>query len=426
MARLQNQIIRFAIMNLRRSLRPVSCVCLFLVCTAAAIAQSTHYIYIQSEQRSPFYVRMGQQTFSSSAFGHLILSGLKDSTYFVHIGFPRQQGQEHQFRIALNRKDRGFELKRNSSGNIILYDWHSEQSLLPAAAKETQSSAGAAVRSDTYSKLMAAVVNDSAVLFKTIASVEPEPVSDTVNVVAVAEVSSIDSAAIVPDSTVMAKEVSVSDSSSVAESRVVPDSARSDTLFAATEMTVIDSSAIVSPDVTSVASADSMETSASVLPGWKLSESASDSAWHYVFVDRGASGGDTVVVVIDKEFEPAARTVEQEPVRHDSASAPKLVMMNSDCQKFASENDLDRLRLAVLREATQEDRIEVSKKTFRTMCFTTKHILALSELFLTDEYRFNFFSAAYPFVSDSGNFRTLLNQLSDPVYVEKFRTMVRM
>jgi hypothetical protein len=98
-----------------------------------------------------------------------------------------------------------------------------------------------------------------------------------------------------------------------------------------------------------------------------------------------------------------------------------LPFVNSDCHNFATEYDVDKLRVKML-EAKDDDRIIVARKVFRTKCFSTRQIRALSEVFTTDASKFKFLEAAYPFVSDE-HFAELSSLLADPVYSGRFRAM---
>ncbi|RYZ17224.1 MAG: hypothetical protein EOO16_24535, partial [Chitinophagaceae bacterium] len=62
--------------------------CALLVLGLAAGAQKVYYIYMQSDNGAPFYVRLGDQVSSSTASGYVILSGLRDSSYLLQVGFP--------------------------------------------------------------------------------------------------------------------------------------------------------------------------------------------------------------------------------------------------------------------------------------------------------------------------------------------------
>jgi hypothetical protein len=93
---------------------------------------------------------------------------------------------------------------------------------------------------------------------------------------------------------------------------------------------------------------------------------------------------------------------------------------------FATEYDVDKLRVKMVSEATADDRILAARKVFRTKCFTSRQIRALTELFINDEGKYKFLDAAYPFVSDSEGFRKLVEVLSEDYYVKRFNAMIRL
>lgn len=99
-------------------------------------------------------------------------------------------------------------------------------------------------------------------------------------------------------------------------------------------------------------------------------------------------------------------------------------MINSNCRQYATEDDFLKLRKKMAAENSDDDMIITAKKTFKAKCFTTKDIRNLSTLFLSDQGKYNFFDAAYPYVSDSDLFYSLQGQLSDPYYVKRFEAMV--
>jgi hypothetical protein len=133
------------------------------------MAQQDYYIFIQEPSGQPFYIRIGEQSHSSSAGGHIILSPVKDSVYNMFIGFPRSRYPEQLFTVAVNKKDRGFELK-NMGGGWQLFDLQSLQLLKPVIAQEKNELS--TKKTDSYSELMAGVVDDSAVLYSSVAKVD--------------------------------------------------------------------------------------------------------------------------------------------------------------------------------------------------------------------------------------------------------------
>lgn len=128
-------------------------------------AQQGRFIFIQETGRRPFYVRMEDNSFSSSPGGHLFLSALKDSVYNMFIGFPKSKYPEQLFNIEVKGKDRGFELK-NMDGQWQLYDLLTMQFIKPARTEDR--TMHGTKREDAYSLLMAGLVDDTAVLYTTV------------------------------------------------------------------------------------------------------------------------------------------------------------------------------------------------------------------------------------------------------------------
>jgi hypothetical protein len=137
-------------------------VALAFVITNNLTAQQEYFVFIQQPQGQPFYVRMQEDSYSSSATGHLILGSMKDSVYNMYVGFPRARYGEQLFVVNVDKKDRGFELLQ-SNGRWHLVDLQSKQQI--SSAIKTQDTAMVR-KTDTYSELMAGVVDDSTVLYK--------------------------------------------------------------------------------------------------------------------------------------------------------------------------------------------------------------------------------------------------------------------
>ena len=87
-----------------------------------ANSQKVYFIYLQSEQDQPFFVKMDEKVYSSSASGYLILSRLRDSTYTFTIGFPQQKWPEQKFAVSVRSKDHGYILKNFGEKGWGLFD----------------------------------------------------------------------------------------------------------------------------------------------------------------------------------------------------------------------------------------------------------------------------------------------------------------
>lgn len=140
-----------------------------IVSCTTALAQQSLFVYLQTENPQPFYVQMGDKVYSSSPIGHLIISGLPDNTCNFEIGFPQHTAQPQRFSIPLRNKDHGFQLVKSGSRSWTLRDLQSDETIKPL--KESGNSSllyGERKKDDAFATLMAAVVNDSSVLYTSI------------------------------------------------------------------------------------------------------------------------------------------------------------------------------------------------------------------------------------------------------------------
>lgn len=136
-------------------------------------------------------------------------------------------------------------------------------------------------------------------------------------------------------------------------------------------------------------------------------------------------------VVVKTEPQPSVEVKKPEPekpkvVEEKKPDASKLVMINSDCIKLATDNDVDKMRVKMMAESDLQKKLTVANKYFKTMCLYAKQIKGLSELFLNDESKYKFLELAYPFAADTANFKQLYELLSEEAYVTKFKKLVRL
>ena len=108
-----------------------------------------------------------------------------------------------------------------------------------------------------------------------------------------------------------------------------------------------------------------------------------------------------------------------------SKPVAQTALLNTDCKEIASDADIDKLRIKMLVVGTDEDRTALAKRLFKQKCLLTKQVRALSELFKTDEGKYKWLDATYPFVSDAGNFPALGDIIKDEYYLNRFKAMLR-
>src|ERR1700712_3957083 len=78
---------------------------------SSVVAQEKHFVFIQSDNKQPFYVSLNGKLYSSTASGYVIIPKLADGNYNFTVGFAQNAFPEQTFTTAIQNKDLGFELK---------------------------------------------------------------------------------------------------------------------------------------------------------------------------------------------------------------------------------------------------------------------------------------------------------------------------
>ena len=424
----------------------------------ASFSQQQYFVYIQSENKQPFYVLLNGKTYSSSEYGHVILSKLADSTHHISIGFPKKAFPEQIFTIPINRKDAGYQLKNLGEKGWALFNFQTLNLVMSAstASLEKKSPNFSGVKkTDGFSVLLATVVNDSSILYNaTVAQqkqIEEKPI-------AVAEQKRDSLATVPPVSDTSQKKAIVSTTTASTSAPVQKPAAneaatKSVSPTAAAPSVIVPATAPVKeepakkqPEV--VAKADSnLNKKDEVI---KLKETNTGNSLNITFLSRNDLQTDTIEISIpiEKTEEkpgvaaaglPAKDSLEKKTTAQNNVPATTAaVAANSDtgpakktakpapinnCKNYATDGDVDKLRVKILAVKTNAEKIDAAKKVYKTKCFSVRQIKALSELFKTDEGRFSLFEASYSAVSDAYNFKELGNLLTEETYRNRFNEL---
>ncbi len=136
--------------------------CLLLISITAA-AQDFLFIYIQTENQTPFYIKMNQQSISSSSSGYIIIPRLTTGAYKIEIGFPQSEQQRFNVIINLSENDAGYIMKTD-----VDHTWYMAELLTKKAVRtemyfpdvnqwEIKKS------KDEFARVLSEVVNDSTI-----------------------------------------------------------------------------------------------------------------------------------------------------------------------------------------------------------------------------------------------------------------------
>ena len=123
-------------------------------------SQGYHFIYLQTANKSPFFVKINGEVLSSTETGYLIVSQIVDEEVEFSIGFIQKQWPEQQYRIKMSDHDRGLLIQFGETGFWNLSDLQTSQSI--STADKMQVTSGA----DEFSRVLAEVSNDPT-LFQT-------------------------------------------------------------------------------------------------------------------------------------------------------------------------------------------------------------------------------------------------------------------
>lgn len=367
---------------------------LFVCCIifqVASIAQQNRFLYIQTENKQPFYVSIDNVILSSSASGYLIIPKLQEGTYQLNIGFPKNEWPRQVITYKAGKKDEGVLLKNFGDQGWGFYNLQSAETTMAASTKSTPAVAEAE-DDDSFTQVLSEVVNTPDLKIK---EKIPDPIpvfvpetKKTEPVVAPASVV----ARLSENMNEQGREYTyITDGDTV--SIFIPFAANVD-LSASTTSTRVDS--VIAP-VTPVADERSVinqsppvVSTPSAIPNLENS---------------------------DKPLPTVETKVTQK--------ASGVNMINSDCRANASDEDFMKLRKKMASEENEVKMVVVAKKAFKAKCYSTSQLKNLSVLFLNDSGRFQFFESAYPFVLDSNNFTGLQSQLTDPYYITRFEALTR-
>lgn len=412
------------------------CIIILLLITGLrSFSQQDYFIYIQADERQPFYAVINTKVYSSSESGYMIIPKLSDNNYRIMIGFAKNAFPEQRFDIIISKKDLGFQLKHFNEKGWGLFNLQT-MSVTMNKGQEQKTTEGitGTKKTDAFSALLANVVNDSAILYTSVAPKLPEPEKQQpLQVVKQNESENLDT-----------QTVAVSTQLNVQpELKEIKDTVK---IPAESEKVVTDNNSIPTPepaiDMDNIKAVKNAKAEKAFVS--KLEERKTNDAYHATYLEQYNFVTDTIRISIPfndiSVLTPSGKeeTVTRQPTVNEAVVSPSLPgnnntadtrrpsvsIVNSDCKNFASENEVDKFRVRLLNDNTIEDKIKSTRRFFKNRCMTVKQVKALSELFPTDETKLLFFETSYPFVSDSGNIYMLEEMLQNNTYKVRFKDMI--
>lgn len=386
---------------------------LFFLLMAAwqvSFPQKVYFIYLQSEQEQPFFVKMNDKVLSSTASGYLIIPKLYDSSYSFNIGFVENKWPEQKFSVGINAKDHGYLLKNFGDKGWGLFDLQnlSVQMAIPPETKTSTVIKSEKKEVSEFTEILSKAADDSTLKEKQVL-VKEEKKPDTIvqNIVKREENK--------PEE----KPVTKTEESKVENKEQLA----------------------TKKDETNPTSEQNYKRSIVT----RKAESSTTAGVGLIFIDDYQNGSkDTIRILIPnpKPLNNIAKQGLKEEKKNldiipDSSKKENLQELKKDekpivnqtnknnCLHIAVENDFLALRKNMAAKTDDDEMVAEAKKYFKTKCFTTSQIKNLSVLFLNDEGKYKFFDAAYGHTSDIENFNLLQMELKDEYYINRFKAMIR-
>ena len=135
---------------------------ILFISPASAFAQDVHFIYIQSEDQNPFYVKLDTQVISSSESGYIIIPRLIDGAYDFRLGFNKNEWPEQGLKINVDTRDLGFVLKNIPDKGWGLLNLRNSQLTMHIEQKQ-EVAVQRELKNDAFSNMLAEVVNDQTI-----------------------------------------------------------------------------------------------------------------------------------------------------------------------------------------------------------------------------------------------------------------------
>lgn len=394
---------------------PALMVLMFLSFFSDISAQKNHFVYIQTENKQAFYVKLDKKVFSSSASGYLVVPKLINGTYHFAIGFPKNEWPEQLMVCTIDNKDLGYLLKNFGDKGWGLFNLQTMEVVM-SGEKSNDHAELKETKTDPFSDMLSTVVNDPTL--KNTEPVKEAPVKESATPVEKKEEVKPVVEEVKTPVHVITKEMSTITAEGTEMVYVDAFGELRDTIriFMEAEKQVTETPEEVKDTV--VVKTDSVQ---------KVEEPNEKT----VVTEVAVPVQPEVKPVVEEKATPVAenkveRQVQPVPVVNtDTAAVQVSPMINSDCKQMAGEEDFLKLRKKMAAADNEDEMVAVAKKVFKTKCFTTEQVKNLGVLFLKDAGRYAFFDMAYAFVSDSHHFASLESQLTDPYYISRFRVMIR-
>ncbi len=392
-------------------LKLVSFVC-FLFLFISADAQNHHFIYFESQNNKPFFLKHENKVYSSSKKNYINLNQL--NTGEVHIKVDIENERDLSFTISINDNDGGYILKQNANNDWVLFDFLNFSTLVQ----------------DKF--IQPIVTNNQAIIIEPTTTIEATK--------------TIDPSLEFSDST----KQTINPQSILIPQPVLLDSIKKTEEFVANK---IDSSTIIITNPTKEIYSSLIDTAKTVTPIIitekniepqivqentlqftsieKIHEAKMLTGIEQIYVTTNGNETDTISLFIP--FKKTIKTDTVKEVIKPLIDEKKMVSQNIDhshlkevnCIETATDFDYNNFISELQKNPVIKNKLSIAANVLKKKCYSTSQLQKLSVMFMYDKAKLEFFKLGINSVSDIKNFHYLENEIKDDGMRQEFLDLLK-
>jgi hypothetical protein len=359
--------------------------CIALAGTTKSLSgQPAYFVYVQTADNTPFYIRMGSKVISSTAAGYLLVGKLADSLYPFQLGMVgNNEVQEYVLKVA--GRDAGYIIKKAEGQRWSMTDLQTGQTQY---SMEWQAAAEANDRKPREAAALAAKAD-------TVVKVSP-PLDTTQDMTlknpANAETKVVEAAAI--GGLAASSQAGTQASASRKPTLDMEFTMKTDTTVVRSD------SAVAAPRIASNSDSTSKDSLA------LLSVASDEKLAGYKATDSTGQGFGT----------------DSNAVKKESVS---VLPKRTPCGSLTGRKEVDDLMTSAAMKTDVDERINVFVDGIRGHCITTSNIRKIAQSLASDVSRYKLLKAMYPFALDYYAYSELADLLTDKYYLAQFNQIIR-
>lgn len=428
---------------------------LSLTLANAALAQKQEYfVYLQTENLTPFYIRMNGKVISSTASGYLILGQLADSAYPFKLGVLGSN-EVQDYVIQVRGNDAGYVIKRLPDQLWCIQNIHTNEvqmsmEMSSAAAAEEARKKAMGVSTPTVQPVMRETATatpvsnkvDSASLVANTPSAQSRTgINAQADSLAAAIAAREQEIKALQDELERAKKNQAADNvfkpQNPAPAGVTADStasgSREKDIKLVEPSPAVDSTAgrVISQKPEVPVSVHPAEASKAAIVRQNSGDSAvssgtpqpvrQDTMMQQIRNGKSPVAGDTA----QTGGNPATVSVPTTDSLRSSGSESASAIQRQPCSELLSRQELENNMAKTYRMTDTDEIIAVYRASFESKCVTTTQLKKIAGNLVSDVARYKLLEAAYPRTLDYYAFSDLESLLKDTYYLARFRKMIQ-